>query len=184
MNRPNSILFLLSVFAFCLPAMQGRAVAQCDVPVMSIHVDSIDARESGAGIDQRLGREAGRLQALFDYSSYQLLRTDEADTPCGEEVAFILPAGRILHVRPLATHGNLIALELALFEGARAIMRTQLKMPKGGLLVLVGSRNAQEAYITSLTVGAPGSLPATGPLGAATAVATPLPLGAKPIGRK
>ncbi|MBV8055471.1 MAG: hypothetical protein JOZ29_13025 [Deltaproteobacteria bacterium] len=152
--------------------------------MLSVHVDSMFARQAGAEIDQRIGPEAGRLQALFDYSSYQLLRTDEADTPCGQEVAFILPAGRILHVRPMATHGNLIALELALFAGARAVMRTQLKMPKGGLLVLVGSQSPQEAYITSLTVGASGSLPATGSPGAASAAATPLPLGGKPLGAK
>jgi hypothetical protein len=184
MNRPNSIPFLLSVLVFCIPAMQGRAAAQCDAPLMSVHVDAMYARESGAEIDQRLGREAGRLQALFDYSSYQLLRTDEADTPCGKEVAFILPSGHILHVRPLATHGNLIALELALFAGARAIMRTQLKMSKGGLLVLVGSQNAQEAYITSLTVDVAGSLSATGSSGAANAAATPLPPDEKPVGGK
>jgi hypothetical protein len=184
MSRPNSILFLFWVLAFCSPAMQGRAVAQCNTPVLSVHVDSMFARETGADIDQRLGPEAGRLRALFDYSSYRLLRTDEADTPCGQEVAFILPVGRILHVRPLATHGNLVALELALFVGARAVMRTQLKMPKDGLLVLVGSQSPQEAYITSLTVGAPGSLPMTGSLGAASAAATPSPLGDKPISAK
>jgi hypothetical protein len=162
MSRPSSIPVLFCLLTFCSIAMQGRAVAQCNTQVMSIHVDSIFARETGTEIDQRLGPEARRLQALFDYSSYQLLRTDEADTPCGQEVAFILPAGRILHVRPLATHGNLVALELALFAGARAVMRIQLKMSKGGLLVLVGSRSPQEAYITSLTVGAPGNSPATG----------------------
>lgn len=162
MSRPSSIPFLFSVLAFCSPAMQGRAVAQCSTPVLSVHVDSMFAQETGTEIDQRLGPEARRLRALFDYSSYQLLRTDEADTPCGQEVAFILPAGRILHVRPLATHGNLVALELALFAGARAVMRTQLKMSKGGLLVLVGSQSPQEAYITSLTVDTPGSSPSTG----------------------
>jgi len=150
---------------------------------MSVHVDSVVARDTGAEIDQRLGLEAGRLQALFDYTSYRLLRTNEADTPCGQEVPFILPDGRILHVRPLATHGNLVALELALFAGARAVMRTQLKMPKGGLLVLVGSRSPQEANITSLTINAPGNWPAAG-LGAAGAAATPLPVGEKPVSNR
>ena len=184
MSRPSSIPLLFWVLAFCLPAMQGRAVAQCGTAVLSVHVDSIYARETGAEIDQRLGAETGRLRALFDYSSYRLLRTDEADTPCGQEVAFFLPAGRVLHVRPLATHGNLVALELALFAGARAVMRTQLKMPKGGLLVLVGSQNPQDAYITSIKIDAPGNLPATGPIGSASAVATPLPSREKPISAK
>jgi hypothetical protein len=159
-------------------------MAQCDTPLLSVHVDSIFARESGAEIDQRLGPETGRLRALFDYSSYRLLRTDEADTPCGQEVAFILPVGRVLHVRPLATHGNLVALELALFAGARAVMRTQLKMAKGGLLLLIGSQNPQDANITCIRVDSSGSLPSNSPLGAATAAATPLPPGESSINAK
>jgi len=184
MIRPRSILFLSWVLAFCSLAMQGRAAAQCDTGVLTVHVDSILARETGADSDQRLGAEIVRLRALFDYSSYRLLRTDEADTPCGEEVRFFLPGGRVLHVRPLATHGNLVALELVLFEGARAVMRRQLKMPKGGLLVLVGAQNPQDAYITSLTVERPGSLPAAGPFGVPTAAPTQLPSRGKPISAK
>jgi hypothetical protein len=165
-------------------AVQGRAEAQCDTPMLSIHVDSIFAREAGTEIDDRLGPERGRLQALFDYSSYRLLRTDQADTPCGQEVAFFLPVGRVLHVRPMATRGNSVALELALFAGARAVMRTQLKISKGALLLLVGSQNQQDAYITSLTVDAAGSLPVTSPPGAASVAATPSPGGEKPISAK
>ncbi len=175
MSRPNSISVLLCAIALLSPAAHGRADAQCDTPVLSIHVDSIFAGEAGSEIDQRLKSETGRLQALFDYSSYRLLRTDEADTACGQEVAFILPVERILHVRPLATHRNAVVLDLALFAGARALMRTQLKVSRGGLLLLVGEHSPQEAYITTLTIGTPGSLPASGPLGAATAIATPLP---------
>lgn len=164
--------------------MQGRAGAQCDTPVLSIHVASIFARETGTEIDQRLGPETGRLRALFDYTSYRLLRTDEADTPCGQEVAFFLPIGRVLHVRPLATHGNSVALDLALFAGAHAMMRQQLKMWRGGLLLFVVSQNSQDAYITSLSVDAPGNLPATRPLGAPTTAPTPLPSAKNPISAK
>ena len=181
MSRPSSICLTFSLLAFCLPAMSRMARAQCDAPVLSVHVDSMVARDTGAEIDQRLGPEAGRLQALFDYSSYQLLRTDEADTRCGKQVEFILPDERILHVLPVATHGNLIALELVLFAGARAVMRTQLKMPKGGLLVLVGSRSPQEASITSLRVDALGEMPVPGALATAHVAPTPLPLGEKPV---
>jgi hypothetical protein len=184
MSRPRSIPFLFWVLAFCSLAMQGRAVAQCDTAVLTVHVDSILARETGADSDRRLGAEIVRLRALFDYSSYRLLRTDEADTPCGQEVRFFLPGGRVLHVRPLATHGNLVALELALFAGARAVMRNQLKMSKGGLLVLVYSQNPQDAYITSLTVDPPVSLRATGPFGVPTAVPRPLPSGGKSTSAK
>jgi hypothetical protein len=184
MSRLSSIPFLLWLLAFCSLAEQATAGPQCDSPLLSVRVDSIFARDTGAEIDQRLGPERDRLQGLFDYSSYRLLRTDEADTPCGEEVAFFLPTGRVLHVRPLATHGNSVALELALFAGARVLMRTQLKVSKGGLLLLVGSHNPQDAYITTLTIDVPGGMPASGPLGTAGIGATPLPQTEKPISAK
>jgi hypothetical protein len=164
--------------------MLGRAGAQCDTPMLSFHVDSIFAREAGTEIDQRLGPERGRLQELFSYSSYRLLRTDAADTPCGGEAAFFLPAGRVLHVTLLATHGNSVVLDLAIFAGAHAVLRQQLKISRGGLLLLVGSHNPQDAYITTLAVDAPGSLQAAVPLGAASSAATPSPSGAKPISAK
>jgi hypothetical protein len=182
MRRPRCILLLLWGLAFCSPAIPGMAGAQCDTPVLSVHVNSILARETGSEIDQRLGPETSRLQALFDYSSYRLLRTDEADTPCGQEVAFFLPVERVLQVRPLATHGNLIALELALYANGRVVMRTQLKVLKGGLLVLVGSHNPQDAYITSLTIDSPARLGQRCPLKAARA--RPSPTKAGPITAK
>jgi hypothetical protein len=159
-------------------------MAQCDPALLSVQVDSIFARETGAEIDQRLGPETVRLRTLFDYSSYRLLRTDEADAPCGQEVAFILPVGRILHVRPLATHGNFVAMELALFAGARAVMRQQLKLLKGAQLLLIDSQNPQDANITIIRVNAPGSLPPAVPFGAASAIATPLPSGDRAINEK
>jgi hypothetical protein len=152
--------------------------------VLSIHVDSIFARETGTDIDQRLGPETGRLRALFDYSSYRLLRTDEADTSCGQEVAFFLPIGRILHVRPMATHGNSVALDLALFDGARAMMRQQLKIWRGGLLLFVVSQNPQVAYITSLSVDVPDNSHEPRPVGAPSSGASPLPSAKSPISTK
>ena len=184
MSRPSSIRLLLCALSLLSAAMQGRAEAQCDTPVLSIHVDSIFARETGTDIDQRLGPETGRLRALFDYGSYRLLRTDEADTPCGQEVAFFLPIGRILHVRPMATRGNSVALDLALFEGARATMRQQLKIWRGGLLLFVVSQNPQIAYITSISVDVPASSLTTRPLASPTSGASPLPSVKNPISAK
>jgi hypothetical protein len=184
MSRPTSILLRFWVLAVFSLMLQDQALAQCDPPLLSVHVESMFARDTGAEIDQRLGPEAGRLRGLFDYSSYRLLRSEEADTPCGHEVGFFLPDGRVLQVRPLATHGNLVALELALLASGRAVMRTRLKVLKGGLLVLVGSQNAQEAYITSLTVNEPVSMPGIVHFGAATAIASPTPSRAKPISTK
>jgi len=184
MSRLSSIPFLLCALSLFSSAMQGRAEAQCDAPVLSIHVDSIIAHETGTQSDQRLGPETGRLRALFDYGSYRLIRTDDADTQCGQEASFFLPIGRVLHVRPLTTHGNLVVLDLVLFAGAHAMIRQQLKLWKGGLLLFVVSQSPEVAFITSLSVNSPGNLPATGGLGAASSVATPIPSAKKPISTK
>jgi hypothetical protein len=168
---------LIWLVAFPLAAMQGRARAQCNSSPVRIHLDSVVAGITKTGIDPRLGADTrGRLLALFDYSSYQLIRSEEAVTPCGQPVAFNLPAGRILHVWPLAIHGNMIALDLVMFAGARAIMRTQLKVMKGGMLVLVGSQNPQGAYLTSLRIE---SLNSSSDNSGQTPVATPLPAGTR-----
>jgi hypothetical protein len=172
MSRPHIIPLVFWMMALSYPLVPGRAMAECDTAMLSVRVDSILASETGAEIDARLGAETPRLQALFDYASYRLLRTDQADAACGEEVMFPLPAGRFLHVRPLATHRNLVALELTLFAGARALMRTQLKILRGGLLVLVGSQSPRDAHITIITVLAPASWPGAEPF------ATGSPLGA------
>jgi hypothetical protein len=175
MYRRPSISLLLWLLAFPLAAMQGRAGAQCNSLPLRIHLDSVAAGVSKAGIDPRLAADTrGRLLTLFDYSSYQLIKSEELVTPCGQPVAFNLPSGRILHVCPLAIHGNLIALDLVMFAGARAIMRTQLKMMKGGILFLVGSHNPQSAYLTSLRILTADSGPDTP---GETSIASPLPVG-------
>ena len=168
MNHPRFIPLVFWMMALGSPLLQGRALAECDSPMLSIRVDSIIASETGAEIDARLGAETHRLQALFDYASYRLVRSDLADLTCGQEAMFPLPAGRLLHVRPLATHRNLVALELTLFAGARALMRTQLKILRGGLLVLVGSQSPRDANITILAVASTGGFPGTEPFATGT----------------
>jgi hypothetical protein len=184
MSRPSPLPFVLWLLAFSSAAMPATVCAQCDAPVLSVHVESIFAGETGTEIDQRLGPEGVRLQGLFDYTSYRLLRTEEADTQCGKEVEFILPPDRVLHVKPLAAHGNWVALDLVLFAGPRNLLRQQLKLSRRGMLLLVGSENLQYAYITSLTIDVPGNVPAASPLGAAGLGATPLPPGERPINSK
>jgi hypothetical protein len=153
MHCRSSLTALLWLCAVCVPAMQGRAWAQCDSPSIRVQVVSVEAGDAAKGVDPRLGPQiTGRLATLFDYHSYRMLKSDEIETKCGETVAFNLPVGRILHVSPIAIHSNQISLDLELFAGERPVMRTQLKVFKGGMLVLVGSRNQQSAYITSITI--------------------------------
>ena len=145
---------ILSVAVLYVLGSQGQAVAQ-GRPVRSIkvHVDSVLATDTHKGMDAKLASTSvgDRLRAVFDYTTYRLLKQDEEDTAWGQAVAFNLPGGRILHVAPIEVEGNMIAMELVLFEGAHSIMRTELKMLMNrGALILVGPRNPHETYITTI----------------------------------
>jgi len=119
---------------------------------VNVKVESVLATDTHKGMDATLASSpVGRsLKSLFDYTTYHLLKHDEEHTIFGQAVAFNLPGGRIMHVAPIALEGNMIAMELVLFEGAHLIMRTQLKLPNHGALILVGPRSPRQTYITTI----------------------------------
>jgi hypothetical protein len=170
MCHQSTLALAFSMVALCVVSAQGRSSAQTarSMPV-KVEVDSVLAGESHdghPGIDQRLGPGTRcRLKTVFDYTSYRLVKHEEAGTESGQPVAFNLPGGRILHVEPLAIEGNMVAMELVLFAGAHSIMRTELKMMRGGALILVGPRSPSETYITTIaveTIGVAKELPSVG----------------------
>jgi len=130
--------------AFAHPPLQSP-------PMVSVEVESLMAADTHKGIDPRLGADTrGRLSKVFNYTSYVLLKHQQASTPCGQAVAFNLPGGRILHVAPMAIEGDMIAMELMLFEGVRSVMHTDIKMMKSGAIMIVGPRYPQQTYITTI----------------------------------
>jgi hypothetical protein len=157
MPRRSSIPLLLVLLAGSFAATVGQAKAQCNGAALRIHVQSVEAGEAQPWVDPRLGSDTrGRLRMLFDYTSYRLVRTEEVDTPCGQPVIFELPGGHVLHVRPMAIHGNRIAVDLAMFVGARPVMRNQLKLIMGSMLLLIGSQSPQRAEVTTVSIDTGG----------------------------
>jgi hypothetical protein len=131
----------------------GEARAQSDPGnSVDVRVQTVVATYTHKGMDKNLaGTPVGhRLKMIFDYTSYQLVKRNEEHTVFGNAVAFNLPCGRILHVTPIALDGDMIAMDLVLFEGAHSLMRLQLKMPNHGALILVGPREPRETYITTI----------------------------------
>lgn len=125
--------------------------------LVKVEVESLLAAHTDKGMDPRLGADTrGRLQKVFDYTSYVLLKRTGASVGCGQAVAFNLPHGRILHVDPISIDGNMIALEIVLFEGARSVMRTDIKMMNAGAIMIVGPRFPGETYITTIEANAIG----------------------------
>jgi hypothetical protein len=126
--------------------------------LVKVEVESLLAAHTDKGIDPRLGPiTRGRLRQVFDYTSYVLLKQEKAAVGCGQAVAFNLPQGRILHVNPISIEGNMIALELVLFEGAHSVMRTDIKMINAGAIMIVGPRFPGQTYITTIEANEAGA---------------------------
>lgn len=162
---------LLALVALCLLALPLDAQAQSDHRhSVRIRVDSVLAANTGRGMDAQLASSVigARLKALFEYSTYRLVMHQEQRTFCGRTVSFEMPGGRILHIAPLAVEGNMISMELVMFEGTRPLMTTDLKLMNHAVLVVGGPRYEQGMLITMISTDAadrPGArrLPQTQP---------------------
>jgi hypothetical protein len=78
------------------------------------------------------------------------LRRQEQQTKCGRTISFNLPGGRILRVAPQSVASGMIAMELVLFDGARPVMTTDLKLMNHGVLIVGGPRYQQGMLLTMI----------------------------------
>lgn len=148
----------LTLVAAVLIAMaaQGISVAAgTGAPArIDLRVDSVVASETHEGVDARLSSMGGRLRSLFNYSTYRLISHQDGHAECGKLISFTLPGGRILHIQPRAVEGDMIAMELVLFQGARPLMTTDLKLKNHGVLIVGGPRYEQGMLIISIAADA------------------------------
>lgn len=137
----------------------GGAWAHEGAHKIRIKVESVLAANTAEGMDQRLAHTTmgDRLQALFEFSTYRLLYRQEQNTVIGRMVAFELPGGRILHIAPRGIEDGMIAMELILFDGARPIMSTDVKLMNHGILIVGGPRYQQGMLITAITTDTPNA---------------------------
>ena len=187
MQPANWVYSVAWLSALCLLGVGSQVRAQDRPPPVKISVDSVLAtytprdfptrRPLAIKMDPRLASKglATRLKLMFDYNDYRLMKSQREASPYGGAVAFNLPGGHILQVAPLQQEGDGVAMELALFEGARLIMRLPFKMTSGGMLMLVDEHYPNRFYITAISAdsssfsrgrrsaGAPGSTDAPGP---------------------
>ncbi len=117
---------------------------------IGVHVDSVVASDTHEGIDAQLTPMGPRLHALFSYTTYHLVSHQEQQTPMGTLLFFNLPGGRILHVRPREIDGDMIAMELILFQGEQPLMTTELKLRNHGVLMIGGPRYEEGMLILSI----------------------------------
>lgn len=158
MNFRRAVGSLFPFLSFALVSVCAATAFAHDIKhAVRIRVESVMAANTAEGMDRRIAHTpmADRLQALFEFSTYRLISQQEQNTVCGRMVAFTLPGGRILHIAPRAIDDGMIAMELILFEGARPIMSTDLKLMNHGMLIVGGPRYQQGMLITTVTTDAP-----------------------------
>ncbi len=154
-RRNVLLLALLASFATVnSDALAGDAVRRGRR--VNLHVDSVVASDTHEGVDPQLPAPMGpRLQSLFSYTTFRLVSHQDKQTEVGQLLSFELPGGRILHVSPHEVQGNMIAMELVLFQGERPMMTTDLKLRNHGVLIVGGPRYEQGMLIISIGADTP-----------------------------
>jgi hypothetical protein len=145
-------------------AEQAKAQALKHHRIILLHVDEVIAADTGEGIDERLLPMGGRLESLFRYTTYRLISHQVGRTECGRTAAFTLPGGWIVHVEPSAVRDDMIAMELMLFQGARPMMTTDVRMRNHGMLIIGGPHYQQGMLIIPIAADAPELAMPSGPM--------------------
>ncbi len=124
--------------------------------MVMVQVEEIIAADTDEGIDQRLMPLRLRLHSLFpSFSTYRLVSRQVGRTHCGRMLAFSLPGGWIVHVEPNAIEDDMIAMHLLLFQGARPLMTTALKLRNHGMLIVGGPHYQQGMLIIPIGADVP-----------------------------
>jgi hypothetical protein len=118
---------------------------------IEVRVDSVLASDTNQGVDVRLTPMGPRLHSLFNYTTYHLVSRQHEQTPIGSVLSFDLPGGRILHIEPQGMEGDMIAMDLVLFQGERPMMSTELKLRNHGVMLVGGPRYEQGMLIISIS---------------------------------
>jgi hypothetical protein len=149
--NPRTVALMVAIA--CMIAAQGAAIAQPGHPqIIILQIDSVLAADTNQGVDPQLGTMGPRLQKLFNYTTYHLVSEQNGRTEMGKMIEFTMPGGRILHIEPHSCDGNMIAMEVLLFQGEKPMLTTDLKLPNKGRLIVGGPRYQQGALI--ITIGA------------------------------
>jgi hypothetical protein len=147
-KRSGVAVLLLLVTVAAVAAQKSKS--QVDVKI-----DSVLAADTNQGCDKELSWLKHRLKRLFNYSTYRLVRHDEAHTGFGQTAAFSLPGGLILHIEPLGVDGDMVRMEVMLFQGEEPMMTTDLKIMNHGIFMVGGPRYEAGTLIISIETVAP-----------------------------
>jgi hypothetical protein len=113
---------------------------------VSVDVGSVYASNEGTTIDPALEMIRGKLQSMFNYTSYRMLDRKRRSLSVGETGEFELPGRRAMRATPLASRGGKVRLSIRISDGPRNLLTTTLGLRRGGM-VLVGGPSHQAGVL-------------------------------------
>ena len=105
-----------------------------------IEVGCILASDSGEHYDQQLELLRGRLQKMFRYPSYRLVKRENRGVELGDPVHIEVPGGHTLQIRPMERRADQIALNLSLMQEDEVLLKTDFLLGRRGRMILGGPR--------------------------------------------
>jgi hypothetical protein len=136
---PAALSFLVLLL---LLGGSGRAAAE----TVSVEIGSVYASNEGSSMDPVLGNIRGKLQSMFNYTSYKLLDRKRRSLAVGETGEFEIPGRRTMRVTPVPAQGSKVRLSVQITEGAKNLLTTTLGLNRGGM-VLVGGPSHQAGVL-------------------------------------
>lgn len=142
-----------AIFLFLLLLLAGGEGSRClAADTVSVDVGSIYASNAGSSVDPALNNIRGKLQSMFNYSSYKMLDRKRRSLAVGETGDFELPGHRTMRVSPLPAKENKVRLSVNIREGGKNLLATTIGLSRGGM-VLVGGPS-HEAGVLILIISA------------------------------
>ena len=133
-----SFTLLLLLLVAAVPSEAADTVA--------VDVGAVYASNEGTSIDPALRTIRGKLQSMFNYTSYSMLDRKRRTLSVGETGEFELPGRRTMRAILLPAQGDKVRLSIQISDGSRKLLATTLGLRRGGM-VLVGGPSHQAGVL-------------------------------------
>ncbi len=144
LRGPVPAVLAALAFLLCSPAAASAAPA-----AVTVEIGVVVASTTGTTIDPSLSSIRSKLQAMFNYPSYDLVDRVKRSLGTGETGEFPLPGNRTIRVTPVEAQGNKVRLGVQIVEGGKNLLTTTLGLNRGGM-VLVGGPPYQSGVLILL----------------------------------
>lgn len=108
------------------------AAALCQA--VEVQITTVRALEHGPS-DAQLIALRPRLRRLVGYRSFQVIGQERRRCAWQEREAFDIPGGRLLHVEPRGMRDQAVVMRVALLEGERTLIDTDVRLQNRGVML-------------------------------------------------